>query len=263
MPELPDVEGFRRYIERTSLHQAIKEIDVRDTYILKGISPDELIRALTGRRFESTRRHGKYLFLRLDNGRHLYVHFGMTGQPAYFKDMADDPCFDRLLITFTNGHHLAYDDQRKLGRIGLTDDPYAFLREKRIGPDALSLDYEGFVQAFKGHRGAIKPALLNQGIIAGIGNIYADEILFQARIHPLTPIERLNEKTLERLFRCMREVLETGIEHTVEGRSFPDSYLIPHRGRGEDCPCGGKVESIKISQRTAYFCPACQSLPYL
>jgi len=258
MPELPDVEGFRQYIERTSLDQTIEQVEVRDTYVLKGISPKGVARALTGRRFESTRRHGKYLFLRMDNGRHFYIHFGMTGQPVYFKDMADDPRFDRLLITFTNGSHLAYDDQRKLGRIGLTDDPDDFLSEKRIGPDALSLDYEGFTQAFKGHRGAIKPALLNQGIVAGMGNLYADEILYQARIHPLTPIEKLD---LRRLFKCMKKVLEAGIEHTVEGKPFPDSYLLSQRGKGKDCPCGGKVESLKIGQRTTYFCPRCQSLP--
>lgn len=130
MPELPDVEGFRRYIERTSLRQIIGQVDIRDDYILKGISPDDLRKGLIGRRFESTRRHGKYLFIRLDDSRHLYMHFGMTGQPKYFEDMADDPRFDRLLITFENGYHLAYVDQRKLGRIGLVSDPDDFLREK-------------------------------------------------------------------------------------------------------------------------------------
>lgn len=261
MPELPDVEGFRQYIERTSLRQIIGRVLVKDTYILKGISSDELTKALTGRRFESTRRHGKYLFLRMDNWRYLSIHFGMTGEPKYFGDMSLDPRFDRLLITFANCNHLAYDDQRKLGRIGLTDDPDGFLREKRIGPDALSISRGDFVKAFNGRRGMVKPALMNQRIIAGIGNIYTDEILYQARIHPTNPIRELSKETLERLFKCMRKVLETGIEHTVEGKPFPDSYLLSHRGKGEDCPCGGKVESLKIGQRTAYFCPKCQSLP--
>jgi len=257
MPELPDVEGFRQYIERTSLRHIIGQVDVRDDYILKGISADELRKGLIGRRFESTRRHGKYLFIRLDNWRHFFIHFGMTGEPKYFGDMSLDPRFDRLLITFANGHHLAYVDQRKLGRIGLTDDPDDFLREKRIGPDALSLDRKGFIKAFTGRRGAIKPALMGQQIVAGIGNLYADEILYQARIHPLTPIEKLD---LKRLFKATREVLETGIRHTTEGKPFPDSYLWSHRSKGEDCPCGGKVESFKVGQRTTYFCPKCQRM---
>ena len=260
MPEIPVVEGFRRYIERTSLHQTIAHVDVRDTYILKGISADELRKGLVGRRFESTLRHGKYLFLRMDNGCQIFIHFGMTGEPVYLKDLADDPRFDRLLISFTNGSHLAYVDQRKLGGIGLTDNPEAFLSGKGIGPDAMSLDWDGFMKAFKGRRGMIKPALLNQAIVAGIGNMYADEILYQARIHPKTPIEKLSEDALGRLFASMREVLKKGIEHTVEGRPFPESFLLSHRSKGADCPCGGKVESLKVGQRTAYYCPACQPL---
>lgn len=100
---------------------------------------------------------------------------------------------------------------------------------------------------------------MGQQIVAGIGNLYADEILYQARIHPLTPIEKLD---LKRLFKATKEVLERGIEHTIEGKPFPDSYLWSHRGKGDDCPCGGKVEYMKIGGRTTYFCPKCQSLPY-
>jgi len=261
MPELPDVEGFRAYIERTSLHKTIEKVDVRSPEILRGVSANKLVRMLKGRRLESTRRHGKYLFVQLDGGWWLLYHFGMTGQPRYFKDMSDDPRYDRVLISFTNGFHLAYDCQRKLGAVGVTESVDEFIRERKLGPDALDVDFAAFTEALHGRRGMIKSALMNQHILAGIGNIYSDEILFQARIHPITRVKYLSEKRLRELFDSMRRVLTAGIDHTVRSKALPDSYLLSHRGEGEMCPgCGCKVEKLRISGRTAYYCPECQGM---
>lgn len=260
MPELPDVEGFRTYIESTSLHQTIEEVDVRSPEILEGISAPGLIRTLEGRRFESTRRHGKHLFIRLDAGGWLFYHFGMTGQPRHFKDMGEDPRYDRMLISFTNGFHLAYDCQRKLGSVGVTGSVDDFLREKKRGPDALGTDFPTFRESLQGRRGAIKSALMNQRILAGIGNVYSDEILFQAQIHPKKPVNSLDGREFSGLFQSMGSVLRAGIDHTVRSRSLPDSFLLTHRGEGEGCPrCGGRVAKLKISGRTAYYCPKCQA----
>ena len=260
MPELPDVEGFRCYIESTSLHKTVEKVDVRSPEILKGASADALVRGLKGARLESTRRHGKYLFVRLDNGCWLLYHFGMTGRPKHFKDMSEDPRHDRLLISFTNRFHLAFDCQRKLGMVGLIENVDDFIRKKKLGPDALDIDFVTFKKALQWRRGSIKSALMNQKIIAGIGNVYADEILFQAQIHPRTRPELLSKKRLRKLFDSMGKVLAIGIDHTVHSKEFPGSYLLSHRGEGETCPrCVSKIVRLKIAGRSAYYCPECQT----
>ena len=260
MPELPDVEGFRAYVERTSLCQTIERVDVRSPEILDGVSARRLVHTLEGCRLTRTRRYGKYLFVQLESGKWLVYHFGMTGRPVYFKDARDDPPHDRLLISFANGFHLAFDCQRKLGSVSLADSVGGFLRAKKRGPDALELDFRAFRALLSGRRGAVKSALMNQRIVAGIGNVYADEILFQARVHPTTSVNRLREECLRELFDSMNEALTAGIEHAVRSKPFPDSYLLHHRGEGEKCPrCGGKVERLTVSGRTAYYCSKCQA----
>src|SRR5215211_4768090 len=140
MPELPDVEVFRRYISSTSLRQKIESVEVKSDKILGGVSARQLQSALKGRTFESTRRHGKNLFVGLDGGGWLLMHFGMTGDLEYFEDLDQDPPHDRFLISFDNGYHLAFDDQRMFGRVDLVEDPESFVREKKLGPDLLELD---------------------------------------------------------------------------------------------------------------------------
>src|SRR6184192_3267187 len=115
MPELPDVETFKRYLDATSLHQRISGVDVQDRYILKGLSMDELARRLKGCCFKSTRRHGKHLFVRTDGDLWLRLHFGMTGSLQYFKDEEQAPKHTRVLFVFSNAHRLAFEDQRKFG----------------------------------------------------------------------------------------------------------------------------------------------------
>ena len=188
MPELPEVEIFKRYLDATSLHQRIDDVDVRNTYILKETSARELARGLKGRRFESSRRHGKHLFVRADGELWLRLHFGMTGSLQYFKNDEQAPRYARVLFVFSNNHRLAFDDQRQFGEIGLLKDIDEFLKEHALGPDALKIDLREFRKILGKRRGAVKSVLLNQRIIAGIGNIYADEILFRVRMHPATEI---------------------------------------------------------------------------
>src|SRR6478735_4650893 len=119
MPELPEVQNFKRYLDATSLHQRIANVDVRSAYLLKGVSARELERRLKRRRFESSRRHGKHLFVRTDGDRWLRLHFGMTGSLQYFKNDEEAPRHARVLFVFANNHRLAFDDQRQFGQIGL------------------------------------------------------------------------------------------------------------------------------------------------
>jgi len=259
MPELPEVETFKRYLDSTSLHQRITGVDIRSAYVLKDVSARELTRRLKGRRFESSHRHGKHLFARTDGDVSLRLHFGMTGSLRYFKDQEKAPRHTRVLFVFANAHCLAFEDQRKFGEIGLVEDVERYLRKRALGPDALDISLSQFRKIFEKHRGAVKTILLNQKLIAGIGNIYADEILFRARMHPATDAAHLSEKTVGKLFRATRYILKKAIEAKADAKRMPKSWLFLHRGKGGKCPrCGRELKSATIGGRTSWFCAHCQ-----
>jgi formamidopyrimidine-DNA glycosylase len=155
-----------------------------------------------------------------------------------------------------------------LGRIGLADDADAFFRDEKLGPDALdpAFDLAAFEQAIDGRRRDVKSVLMNQALIAGVGNIYADEILFQARLHPHTPVTSLDERQRAELFAQLKKVLKkaiasgAGAEQSLE--RLPDDYLLSHRDKGGKCPrCGGPIATLKAAGRTSYYCPRCQRAP--
>src|SRR5438876_9720398 len=259
MPELPDVETFKRYLNATSLHQRITGVDVRSAYVLKGVSARELARRLKERCFESSRRHGKHLFVRTDGDLWLRLHFGMTGSLRYFKHEEQAPNHTRVLVVFANAHCLAFEDQRKFGEVGLLKDVDEFLKKRVLGSNALDSRLPQFREIFRKHRGAVKTILLNQKLIAGIGNIYTDEILFHARIHPATRASVLKEKTVAKLFRAARDILKKAIEAKADMDRMPKSWLLPRRGKGRKCPrCGRELKSATIGGRTAWFCAQCQ-----
>lgn len=256
MPELPDVEVFKRYLDATGLHQKIEQVELRDNKILGKASANSISKTLRGHQFESTRRHGKHLLVELSDDGWLILHFGMTGFLQYFKGEEEAPRYHILVISFDNGYHLAYCSRRKLGTVDLTDDPDIFIDQEKLGPDALTLDFDRFEQLLKGRRGSIKSLLMNQQAMAGLGNIYSDEILFQAGIHPQTAVDKLTDEQHQILFDKMREVLDTAIDCKADPENLPHDYLLPHRHEGEPCPhCDSPIEQIKISGRTAYYCP--------
>jgi formamidopyrimidine-DNA glycosylase len=259
MPELPEVETFKRYLDATSLHQRITGVDVESAYVLKGVSVRSLARQLKGRRFASSRRHGKHLFVRADGELWLRLHFGMTGSLRYFKREEAPPKHTRVLFVFANAHCLAFEDQRKFGEIGLLKDVDEFLKKRALGPDALDISLSRFRQIFERYRGAVKAILLNQNLIAGIGNIYADEILFRARLHPATEISRVGDKALTKLFRAMQYILRKAIAARGDARRMPKSWLLSQREKHGKCPhCGRELKSSRIGGRTAWFCAHCQ-----
>ena len=139
MPELPEVETFKRYLDSTSLHQRITNVEVRDAYVLKRVSARELARRLKGRRFENSHRHGKHLFVRAGDELWLRLHFGMTGSLQYLKRDEETPKTARVIFRFANNRRLAFDDQRKFGEIELIKDMDEFLQTRGIGPDALDV----------------------------------------------------------------------------------------------------------------------------
>lgn len=254
MPELPDVEIFREYLARTALHKKITGIQVNRDDILT-VPKDQMNKRLRGQTMVDTHRHGKHLLAQLDDGGWLSFHFGMTGFLKYYKNQDEAPNHVRLRFDFDNEYHLAFDNQRLLGEVGLTEDVDTFVEETELGPDALAMDYDTFRQQVEDRRGMVKTTLMNQSILAGIGNVYSDEILFQARLHPRARINDLSEDDLRDLFDHMKSVLQTVIDHRVEIDQLPDSFMLPHREEGADCPGGGTIEKINISGRNGYYCP--------
>lgn len=259
MPELPDVETFRRYLAATALHQRIEGLSVESPDLLEGTSPQGLGRRLKGHAFEDTRRHGKYLFARLDDGPSLLLHFGMTGYLEYYHDGRDPPGHTRLLLRLAGQGRLAYVAQRKLGRIAVVDDVDAFVADEGLGPDALALSTEDLAERVTASRGKIKSWLMSQEHLAGLGNVYTDELLYQAGIHPATPLGDLDEDAVRRLHRAMRHVLDKAIEVQAQVDRMPGTWLLPHREEGASCPrCGGTVQRLSVGGRAGYYCPGCQ-----
>jgi formamidopyrimidine-DNA glycosylase len=268
MPELPDVELFKRHLERHALRKPIRAVQVNDARILGNLPAARFAATLTGNRLEAARRHGKHLLVRLAREGWLTLHFGMTGGLAWFEDLADDPPYDRIRLDFATGGHLAYVNRRMLGRVGLAEDADAFIKAEDLGPDALdpAFDAAAFEAALAGRRRDLKSVLMDQALLAGIGNIYADEILFQARLHPQTPAPTMTPAQRRDLFAKLERVLETAIERGAGAEQslerLPDGYLLPQRHKDGRCPrCGQAIATLKSAGRTSYYCPHCQPAP--
>ena len=265
MPELPDVEMFKRALDRHALGRVVAGVDVPDPEILEGAAPATLQRRLKGRQFTSSVRHGKVLFACFGDAPSLAMHFGTNGSLQDVPSGADDPPSTRLSLAFTDGARIAYINPRRIGHVCVTDGVASFIAEQHLGPDALdpALDERKFAEMLAGRRLAIKALLMDQSRIAGIGNIYADEILFQARLHPGVPTNTLDARQRHRLFDAMREVLRVAIDRGAGAENFterlPDGFLLRQRRAGGHCPrCGTALVIDKRAGRTSYHCPKCQ-----
>ncbi|SDK30675.1 Fpg/Nei family DNA glycosylase [Microbulbifer yueqingensis] len=259
MPELPDVERFRRYLEATALHQRIVHLHVPGPELLVDTSPQGLGRTLGGAEFSSATRHGKYLFALTDTGKCLVLHFGMTGELAYSGRERPLPDYTQLEIDFEGDNRLAYIAPRKLGRIAVVNSPDEWISSRELGPDALEISEEAFLEQSSRSRSKVKSWLMDQHRLAGIGNYYSDEILFQSHLHPCASMGDLRESERRVLYQNMRRVLQLAIDRDADPAALPRSFLLPHRIKGERCPrCGGTLQQLEVGGRTAYFCPACQ-----
>ena len=264
MPELPDVEVMRRYLQSTALHQEITDLEVGAARLIpdEETNQDPTVKQLKadiiGRSFESSRRHGKWLFIRMNSEgeKFLVFHFGMTGGLKYFKDMDDEPEYTQVLFHFKNGYQLAYISQRKLGELEIIDGVEKFVDQKKLGPDALDLSLEEFKTLCEGRHAMVKTTLMDQSKIAGIGNVYSDEILFQAKIYPRTQCDQLGENKIEELYRTMKDVLQTAIDCQADPEQLPQNFITPHRHKGGHCPiCGEALKRVQVGSRHAYYCP--------
>ena len=266
MPELPEVEIRRQYLETSSLYQPISHIEVEDKKLLT-TDYHTLQERLIGRQFVSTERVGKNLFVRTDQPNiFVHMHFGMTGDLEYYHSSLDRPRFARIVFEFTNGFNLGFLCPRKFERVGLIDSIDEFLLRKKIGPDGLAITVEALARQVQRKKAFIKPVLLDQQVVAGLGNWIVDEVLFQARIHPEQRADTLSEIQIHQLHDAIRLVLETAIRYEAAYRDFPIDFLIHVREWDNSpyddveahkfCPrCHTRIERSVVGGRTTFFCP--------
>jgi formamidopyrimidine-DNA glycosylase len=257
MPELPDVEGFRRALADTLPGRRVRRVKVRDPGVLRNTTAAALGRRLDGRRFKAPRRHGKWLILPTD-GPALLVHSGMTGHPYYAAEDTDHEKFERLVVTLDRGE-LRYADLRKLRGVWLaaSDDDIAHITGPQ-GPDALGMRLGAFRDVLSGRRGKLKPTLMDQSVIAGLGNLLTDEICWQARIAPTRPVANVDADDQKTLHGAMTRVLRTSVRHgRVPG--LP-RWLTGARDEPDpSCPrCGTRLARRQVGGRTSVWCPRCQ-----
>jgi formamidopyrimidine-DNA glycosylase len=258
VPELPDVEHLRRTFAHRSAGRLVAEIVVTDPGILRDVTAPELDRALHGHRFEEPERRGKWLIAWTD-GPALVLHFGMTGDILWAPDPMGRHPHDRVILVLDQGE-LRYRNMRKLGGVWLASGPSEVDELLgRLGPDALSVGREEFLELMGGRRGRVKAALLDQSFIAGVGNLLADEALWKARIHPARRIEDLSADERTVLFRALRSVIRQTVDRYPEG--FQTRWSSARGRPSARCPrCRTELARTVVGGRTTYLCPSCQRL---
>jgi formamidopyrimidine-DNA glycosylase len=249
MPELPEAERARQQIER-ALGREIVAVDDHDTYVCRPHAPGEIAAALVGRRLTKAHRRGKFLWVETDGGGpDLGLHLGMAGRIAV--DEAEAPRqWDRFALEFADGGRMALRDKRRLGRAVIEPD------FSHVGPDAAEVGRDVFRDRVGRGTVALKARLLDQGVIAGVGNLLADETLWRARLNPRVPAGELTVEELDRLRRelraATRDAIRNGGVHT--GR------FMPSREKNGTCPrCGTTLARDVVGGRTTYWCPTCQA----
>ncbi len=273
MPELPEVETIRRSLMGKVVGRTITAVEVHLAKAIKNVPEEEFVHRLVGTVIRELGRRGKHLIVYLSSGDALVVHLRMTGQLLYLPaDMRRHKHTSAVFI-FENGQALHFVDQRKFGCLHLVAaGQWTEVSSMRgIGPEPLSDEFtvKYLAQALAGRSGRIKALLLAQTLVAGIGNIYADESLFRAGIHPARPASSLSRAEVEVLHHAIREVLAEGIAHrgtTVrdyydgEGKAGEFQERLAVYGRGnQPCPrCGTPVVRSRVAGRGTYICPNCQ-----
>jgi formamidopyrimidine-DNA glycosylase len=262
MPELPEVETVARSIAPL-IGRRIVSAEFRSLRVLRGGNPDAMAAGLAGKRIAGVQRYGKFIVVSLDGGSYLLIHLGMTGRLLLGGPVGKHT---HAVLTLDDGV-LLFDDSRQFGSFQLSEDFPA--RVARLGPEPLEISLADFTAALKRHKTLVKSLLLNQRFLRGVGNIYADEALFRAGIHPLAIANRLRADRPRRLYEALQQVLREAIDAggssisdyvDAQGRKgfFQFSHRVYQRA-GEPCvSCGTTIRRLVITQRSSHFCPRCQ-----
>ncbi len=266
MPELPEVETIKNGLLPHVKGRSFTGVRIHDKRPIQKLSLAEFCTRLLSREILDLERHGKYIVFRLSDGENLVVHLRMTGG-LLWKPCGEEP-FARVEFRLDGGR-MVFTDLRRLGTIYLTHHPEKIVG--KLGVEPLSSKFTPILlkKLFKGRSAPIKSVLLNQELIAGIGNMYADEALFAARIHPQRPADSLTGPDVKALHTAVIDVLQKGIRNKgasirnyrcADGETghAHEEFAVAHR-EGEQCPrCGKPVSRIVVGQRGTYFCPNCQ-----
>lgn len=275
MPELPEVETVRRRLEPVLTGRRFERVEISDPRLVRPHEPHEVAAELQGERVASVERRGKYLILRFETDRVLLIHLRMTGSLRHSSAGLDDDPHRRALVRLDDGSDVAYRDVRRFGTWLLLEpgELDAYLAP-RLGEEPLDAPFTAarLGQLLARRRAPVKAALLDQRTLAGMGNIYVDEALWRAKIHPLRPAESLEPNELRRLHRAVRTSLEHGLARqgsTLRDYKLPDGasgsmqheFKVYGRG-GEPCDrCGTPIAKIRVAGRGTWFCPTCQPEP--
>ena len=257
MPELPEVEAARRVVERAAVGRTIRALLVLHPALERCISAAEL-RSLAGRRVTAVERRGKHQLLHIDDGRVLHVHFRMAGDWDVGRESDPPPRHARALLTFTDGDRVALVDSRALCTLSLRESAAAAL--PALGPEATdpSLTAAVLGASLARRRGPIKPVLLDQRVVAGLGNIYAAEALWHARISPLAPASSLSPRRVARLLEGMRLALAAAEPGRYSSGDGAERFQVYGRA-GEPCArCGRPIRRVVQAGRSTFYCPHCQ-----
>ena len=270
MPELPEVEtianGLRQGGEEqpTIVGMTIEQAHLLWPRTLAEPAPEAFQARLPGQKIQAISRRGKFLVFHLSQD-NLLIHLRMSGDLIVEPNTAEVAPHHRLMLDLQDGWRLAFNDTRKFGRVWLVADPLSVLGG--LGPEPLDPAFtdQAFHQDLLKTRRAIKPLLLDQSFIAGLGNIYTDEALYLSRLHPLTPANILNAEQAAQLLSGIRQVLQAGIQHhgasidwVYRGGDFQNFFYVYQR-TGQPCRgCGAPIQRIILGQRGAHFCPVCQ-----
>lgn len=260
MPELPEVENYRKYLEGTSLHRPIAKVWIDDPKLIKP-NKKKFTELVKNTSMVSTDRVGKYLFVNLDNGGCIVMHFGLTGNLSFFHDKVDMPKYTRVLFEFAGGSYLSYICKRKFGWVAFEDNMKAFLDNNRLGVDATKLRFDQFYNSIVERKAPVKTLLLDQSIAAGVGNWIADEILYQSKIHPETKTIFLNKKEIRVIYDKLKKILKVALKAEANFDKFPKYFLIHNRHKKGKCYHTGKsIERIVVGGRGTFISPALQKL---
>jgi formamidopyrimidine-DNA glycosylase len=267
MPELPEVETIVRRLRPVLVGQRILGCELIWKRSLVTPSPRKFEREIIGQEIREVSRRAKFLDLRLDV-EHLILHLRMSGALYVVAGLTRPDVHDRLLLHLSGDASLVFHDPRKFGRVWLVEDPAAVLA--RIGPEPLSETFtpDGLYAALRDRRRLLKPLLLDQSFVAGLGNIYTDEALHLARLNPLRRSDSLSPAEAAGLYRAIRTTLEEGIRRNgasidwvYRGGQFQNQFRV-YRRAGQPCPvCGTPIERLLVGQRGTHFCPNCQPVP--
>ena len=271
MPELPEVETLARDLQPLLRGASFSSVDVRWPRSVAMPTESEFIARLPGRGIEHVGRRAKFLVFFLSGSSRLLIHLRMSGQLRVEPEEFSPGKHARVVFHLTDGRQLIFDNPRKLGRVYLTSDLDTVLGH--LGPEPLAADFtlDVFATALSRRTGALKPLLLNQSFLAGLGNVYADEVLFEARLHPLRKADSLSSEDAERLHAAIRRVLRQAIEDrgtTLDDGGYRDTEGQPGRHQhrlqvyhrtDEPClRCSKPIERSVVGGRGTHFCPHCQ-----